>query len=76
MIAEESLVVRERGPQPGDRFARVDPNRLKVVADEPVSTFSIDVDTASYSFLRASLKQGVLPPKEAVRIEELINYFP
>ena len=76
MIAEESVVVRERGAQPGDRFARVDPNRLKVVADEPVSTFSIDVDTASYSFLRASLKQGVLPPKEAVRIEELINYFP
>ena len=76
MIAEESVMIRERGAQPGDRFARDDPNRLKVVADEPVSTFSIDVDTASYSFLRASLKQGVLPPREAVRIEELINYFP
>ena len=65
----------ERGAQAGDRFARVDPNRVKVVAEEPVSTFSIDVDTASYSFLRASLQRGVLPPKEAVRIEELINYF-
>ena len=75
IAAEETGVFKERGVQAGDRFARVDPNRLKVVAEEPVSTFSIDVDTASYSFLRASLQRGVLPPKEAVRIEELINYF-
>ena len=75
IAAEEPGVFKERGVQAGDRFARVDPNRLKVVAEEPVSTFSIDVDTASYSFLRASLQRGVLPPKEAVRIEELINYF-
>lgn len=76
MAAEEPGMLQERGAQAGDRFPDVDPNRLKVAAEEPVSTFSIDVDTASYSFLRASLKQGVLPPKEAVRIEELINYFP
>ncbi|MDE2755125.1 MAG: VWA domain-containing protein, partial [Acidobacteriota bacterium] len=76
MIAEDPGIFKERGTPAGDRFARVDPNRLKVVAEEPVSTFSIDVDTAAYSFLRASLQQGVLPPKEAVRIEELINYFP
>ena len=76
MIAEDPEIFKERGSPPGDRFARVDPNRLKVVAEEPVSTFSIDVDTAAYSFVRASLQQGVLPPKEAVRIEELINYFP
>ena len=76
MAADKLRKLEERGAQPGDRFASVDPNRLKVVAEEPVSTFSIDVDTASYSFLRASLQQGVLPPKEAVRIEELINYFP
>ena len=75
IAAEETGAFKERGNQAGDRFARVDPNRLKVVAEEPVSTFSIDVDTASYSFLRASLQRGVLPPKEAVRIEELINYF-
>ena len=75
IAAEDPGVFKERGVQAGDRFARVDPNRLKVVAEEPVSTFSIDVDTASYSFLRASLQRGVLPPKEAVRIEELINYF-
>ena len=75
IAAEEPGVFKERGVQAGDRFARVDPNRVKVVAEEPVSTFSIDVDTASYSFLRASLQRGVLPPKEAIRIEELINYF-
>ena len=75
MAAEEPGMLPERGVQAGDRFARVDPNRVKVVAEEPVSTFTIDVDTASYSFLRASLQRGVLPPKEAIRIEELINYF-
>ncbi|MEC7703382.1 MAG: VWA domain-containing protein, partial [Pseudomonadota bacterium] len=42
---------------------------------EPVSTFSVDVDTASYSFMRSQLNNGVLPQKDAVRIEELINYF-
>ena len=76
IAAEGPGMPLEPGGRPGDRFARVDPNRLKVAAEEPVSTFSIDVDTAAYSFLRASLQQGVLPPKEAVRIEELINYFP
>ena len=76
IAAEGPGMIGERGAPSGDRFARVDPNRVKVVAEEPVSTFSIDVDTAAYSFLRASLQQGVLPPREAVRIEELINYFP
>ncbi len=75
IIAEDPGIFTERSAPPGDRFARVDPNRLKVVDEEPVSTFSIDVDTAAYSFVRASLQQGTLPPKEAVRIEELINYF-
>ena len=51
------------------------PSSLKLVADEPVSTFSIDVDTASYAVVRSSLTQGVLPPREAVRVEEMINYF-
>jgi Ca-activated chloride channel family protein len=47
-----------------------------VTAEEPVSTFSIDVDTASYSFMRGELMRGVLPQKDAVRVEEMINYFP
>ena len=64
---------REQGR---DRFASFDPNPVKVVAEEPVSTFSIDVDTASYGFVRASLNGGVLPQADAVRVEELVNYFP
>ena len=59
-----------------DRFEEIEPNRVKVVAEEPVSTFSIDVDTASYAFLRRSLMNGVLPQKDAIRVEELVNYFP
>ena len=59
-----------------DQFETIETNPLKVTAEEPVSTFSIDVDTASYSFMRASLNNGVLPQDDAVRVEELINYFP
>ena len=64
---------REQGR---DRFADFESNPVKVVAEEPVSTFSIDVDTASYGFVRASLNGGVLPQQDAVRVEELVNYFP
>ena len=59
-----------------DRFAELTPNPVKVVTEEPVSTFSIDVDTASYAFLRAALNEGWLPERDAVRTEELVNYFP
>jgi Ca-activated chloride channel family protein len=66
-------------PMPGDinreNYEEVDPNPIHVVAEEPVSTFSIDVDTASYSNVRRMLNDGQLPPADAVRIEELINYF-
>jgi Ca-activated chloride channel family protein len=58
-----------------DKFAAVEENPIKRVADAPVSTFSSDVDTASYSFVRRRLNRGVLPQKHAVRVEELINYF-
>lgn len=58
-----------------DRFETITPNPVKLVQEEPVSTFSIDVDTASYAFVRRALHNGVLPQKNAVRIEELINYF-
>ena len=51
------------------------PSPLKLVAEEPVSTFSIDVDTASYAVVRSSLTQGLLPPRQAVRVEEMINNF-
>src|SRR5215470_5635402 len=59
-----------------DQFAGAPENAFKNVREAPVSTFSIDVDTASYSFVRASLARNVLPQPQAVRIEELINYFP
>ncbi len=59
-----------------DRFDAAAPNPVKQAAAEPVSTFSIDVDTASYAFMRRALNGGRLPPKDAVRVEEMINYFP
>ena len=59
-----------------EAFPDANPNPLKVTSEEPVSTFSIDVDTASYAVVRSSLMAGQVPPKEAVRIEEMVNYFP
>jgi Ca-activated chloride channel homolog len=58
-----------------DRFEKFDVNPVKQVAEEPVSTFSADVDTASYSFVRRKLNDGRLPQKDSVRVEEMINYF-
>ncbi|MCA1405327.1 VWA domain-containing protein [Ensifer sp. IC3342] len=59
-----------------ERFGNADANPVKSVASEPVSTFSADVDTASYSFVRRSLMAGEMPNPDAVRVEEMINYFP
>ncbi|TGD99489.1 VWA domain-containing protein [Methylobacterium nonmethylotrophicum] len=63
-------------PTGRDRFPEAQPSGFQAVAQAPVSTFSIDVDTASYAFVRASLNRNALPPPNAVRTEELINYFP
>jgi Ca-activated chloride channel family protein len=64
-------------PAPVDRegYDRIDENGFKSVQDDPLSTFSIDVDAASYSNVRRFLNQGSLPPAGAVRVEEMINYF-
>jgi Ca-activated chloride channel family protein len=59
-----------------DRFTAKDENPFKEVKANPVSTFSIDVDTASYAWARASLNRNVLPQPASVRTEEMINYFP
>jgi Ca-activated chloride channel family protein len=59
-----------------DRFAAGPANPVRVVAEEPVSTFSVDVDTASWAVVRSFLAAGQMPPPEAVRIEEMVNYFP
>ena len=56
-------------------YDRIDENGFRRVADDPLSTFSIDVDTASYANVRRFLNEGRLPPADAVRIEELVNYF-
>ena len=59
-----------------EAFANSDATPIKVTLEAPVSTFSIDVDTASYAVVRSSLMSGMLPQPEAVRIEEMVNYFP
>ena len=63
-------------PQNTERYAHHDPNPVQRVSDAPVSTFSIDVDTGSYSNIRRMLtRENRLPPADAVRIEEILNYF-
>lgn len=59
-----------------DRLQAFDTAAVRSALEDPVSTFSIDVDTASYSYVRRSLKEGFLPDPESVRVEEMINYFP
>ncbi|OHV19009.1 VWA domain-containing protein [Rhizobium sp. RMa-01] len=59
-----------------ERFANAAANPIKSVATDPVSTFSADVDSASYSFVRKSLTGGAMPDPQSVRVEEMINYFP
>ena len=58
-----------------ETYDRIFENPVLAVAQNPLSTFSIDVDTASYSNVRRFINHGSLPPKDAVRIEEMINYF-
>ncbi|MEP0519566.1 MAG: VWA domain-containing protein [Hyphomicrobiales bacterium] len=58
-----------------DQFSEIERNPQKLVSDDPVSTFSVDVDTTSYAFTRAALNRGELPQKDAVRVEEMVNYF-
>ncbi len=80
-VAAMDMIAPEPMPQYGyqdvgrDKFEHFDQNAFHDVAKDPVSTFSIDTDTASYSFVRRQLNSGVLPQKDAVRIEEMVNYF-
>ena len=77
--AAPQMIAPEPYPVPAenrDRVETFDSNPVRAVQESPVSTFSIDVDTASYAFVRRSLKEGVLPDPETVRVEEMINYFP
>ncbi|MEM7519435.1 MAG: VWA domain-containing protein [Pseudomonadota bacterium] len=71
-IVDEPLMA---APRDTEAFANAENNPVKVTQDDPVSTFSVDVDTASYAVVRNSLTTGKLPPRDAVRVEEMVNYF-
>lgn len=62
-------------PEVRERYEKLAANPVQRVAENPVSTFSVDVDTGSYANVRRFLREGQLPPKDAVRAEELINYL-
>jgi Ca-activated chloride channel family protein len=63
------------GLESTESYSRVLENKFRTVLETPLSTFSIDVDAASYSNLRRFINNGSLPPADAVRIEEMVNYF-
>ena len=83
MIAQSSHFSRHPVPYPTtttflvdhEKYQQISENSVKLVNEIPVSTFSIDVDTASYANIRRILNQGHLPQYDAVRVEEFINYF-
>lgn len=62
-------------PTNTEQYQHLDENPVHRVAEQPVSTFSIDVDTGAYANVRRFLNGGQLPPQDAVRVEEMINYF-
>ena len=65
----------QREPGNTEAYARIEDNRFLPAISNPLSTFSVDVDAASYSNVRRFLAQGSLPPADAVRLEEMVNYF-
>ncbi|MER8833835.1 VWA domain-containing protein [Mesorhizobium sp. M0909] len=85
-VADSKLMAQQPAAAPADQMLPQEENRDRVenfktnpvhaALEDPVSTFSIDVDTASYSFVRRSLKEGFIPQADTVRVEEMVNYFP
>jgi len=73
--AGQPMVLDQDPDMNTEAYARIDDNPFLRTDQKPLSTFSSDVDTASYANLRRFLRDGQLPPKDAVRIEEMINYF-
>jgi Ca-activated chloride channel homolog len=73
--SKNKFLDRKDEPFDTETYDAIDENRFRAAKDNPLSTFSIDVDTASYSNIRRFLQGDELPPAGAVRIEELINYF-
>ena len=75
MMARDAYMMPVPQPEDRENYAHVSDNPIHLAAEQPVSTFSIDVDTGSYANVRRFLNEGRLPPSDAVRVEELINYF-
>ncbi|AZE81619.1 Putative von Willebrand factor, vWF type A domain protein [Pseudomonas orientalis] len=75
MMMQETATLAERS-EPREQYANLPDNPVHRVAETPVSTFSVDVDTGSYANVRRFLNEGRLPPEGAVRLEEMVNYFP
>jgi Ca-activated chloride channel family protein len=67
--------LRAMSPEQRERYQALQANPVKRVAEEPVSTFSVDVDTGSYANVRRFLTHGQMPPADSVRVEEMLNYF-
>ncbi|WP_417847198.1 vWA domain-containing protein [Thalassoglobus sp.] len=74
-VVRQPVVTRPAVDTSGEKYAEIAEAGFQSVVQTPLSTFSVDVDTASYSNVRRFLESGQLPPANAVRIEELINYF-
>lgn len=75
-VAGAMAEIKMQPPENTESFANAPTNPVQVTAEAPVSTFSIDVDTASYAMLRQSLNAGSLPDPASIRVEEMVNYFP
>ena len=75
LVMQDSAAMGYR-TEPREYYENLSENPVHRVAETPVSTFSIDVDTGSYANVRRFLNQGRLPPEGAVRLEEMVNYFP
>lgn len=73
--ARASYVMHPEAEHNTEEYGRFEENPFLRPSDNPLSTFSIDVDRASYANVRRFLRDGVRPPRDAVRIEEMVNYF-
>ena len=76
MVNEAEVLAGNLIEKTGTTYSKVKEQAIQVVSENPVSTFAAEVDTASYSIVRSMLRLGQMPPKDAIRIEELVNYFP
>ncbi|OCW30130.1 DUF3520 domain-containing protein [Pseudomonas aylmerensis] len=75
LVMQDSAAMAYRS-EPREQYQNLPDNPVHRVAETPVSTFSVDVDTGSYANVRRFLNQGSLPPEGTVRLEEMVNYFP